>query len=138
MRKFLIASHGTFSKGAQSSLDIIIGHMENVFLIQAYLDENKSIEEELAEILQQINNDDELIIFTDLLGGSITNQAISVALKKNVHIISGFNLPLLIDMLMADQDTPVAEQIENSINNAKEQIVHVNKMINTPNDQRST
>ena len=39
MRKFLIATHGTFANGVKSSLDIIIGQTENVFLIQAYVEE---------------------------------------------------------------------------------------------------
>jgi hypothetical protein len=37
-RKYLIATHGSFAKGIKSSLDIIIGPMDNVFLIEAYLD----------------------------------------------------------------------------------------------------
>ena len=50
-RKFLIATHGAFAKGIKSSLDIIVGEMDNVFLIQAYLDESKSVEEGLCRCL---------------------------------------------------------------------------------------
>ena len=67
MRKFLIATHGTFAKGVKSSLDIIIGPMENVFLIEAYVNENKSIEDEVTAVLQNVKDEDELIIFSDLL-----------------------------------------------------------------------
>ncbi|HNW56682.1 MAG TPA: hypothetical protein PLR88_10305 [Bacteroidales bacterium] len=138
MRKFLIATHGTFAKGIQSSLDIIIGHTENVFLIQAYIDENKSIEDEVDAVLKQVSDNDELIIFTDILGGSITNQILQYAMRQNVYVISGFNLPLLLDILLADQETPVNEVIETGISNAKEQMVFVNNLItakkNEPND----
>ncbi len=41
-RKFLIATHGTLAAGIKSSLNIIIGKVEHVFLIQAYVDENTS------------------------------------------------------------------------------------------------
>jgi fructoselysine/glucoselysine PTS system EIIA component len=129
MRKYLIAAHGTFATGIHSSLELIIGKMENVFLIQAYTGENRSIKEELDIVLQQINSNDELIVFTDLMGGSITNQVLQYALKENVYIVSGFNLPLLLDILLADTDTPVNEVIETGISNAKDQIVFVNKLI---------
>jgi fructoselysine and glucoselysine-specific PTS system IIA component len=129
MRKFLIATHGSFSAGIKTSLDIIIGEMENVFIIQAYVNGNKSIENELTEVLKNVGDEDELIVFSDLLGGSITNQVLRVALKANVHTVSGFNLPLLIDILLADTETPVIEVIETAITNAKEQIVYVNKLI---------
>lgn len=135
MRKFLIATHGTFSSGIKSSLDIIIGQMENVFIIEAYVDGNKSIEDALNNVLKQVNDNDELIVFSDLLGGSITNQVLRYALKENVHVVSGINLPLLIDVMLADTETPVAEAIESAIVNAKDQIVYVNKLINSNKEE---
>jgi len=133
MRKFLIAAHGKFASGIKSSLDIIIGETENIFVIDAYADGNKSIEDELAKILENIKPDDELIVFSDLMGGSITNQVLRFALRENVHIVSGMNLPLLIDIIMADVDIPVADTIENSLKAAREQVVYVNKLFNKEN-----
>lgn len=136
-RKFLIATHGAFAKGVKSALDIIVGEMDNVFLIQAYLDESKPVEEELASILETITDTEELIIFTDLLGGSVNNIMLRNALHENVHIVSGFNLPLLIEVLLGDADSPVIEVIENAISNAKEQMVYVNKLITLTNNQEN-
>lgn len=133
MRKFLIATHGTFAKGIQSSLEMITGATENLFIIQAYTGENRSIEEELGAVLRQINDDDELIVFTDLMGGSITNQVVQHALRENVYIISGVNLPLLLDIILADPDIPVNDVIETGISNAKDQIVFVNRLITSKN-----
>jgi len=113
---------------------MIIGETDNVFLIQAYLDDNISVEDELAAVLTHITADDELVIFTDLLGGSVNNIMIREALKQNVHIVSGFNLPLLIEVIMSDAGTPVTEVIETAIIDGKEQIVYVNKLITQQND----
>ena len=113
---------------------MIIGETDNVFLLQAYLDDNISVEDELAAVLTHITAEDELVIFTDLLGGSVNNIMIREALKPNVHIVSGFNLPLLIEIIMGDAGTPVIEIIEEAIANAKEQMVYVNKLITQQND----
>jgi mannose/fructose-specific phosphotransferase system component IIA len=129
MRKFLIATHGAFANGVKSSLEIIIGETEKLFLIGAYLDQNVSVEDELKPILDSLNDDDELIIFTDLLGGSVNNIMLREALRENVHILSGFNLPLLIEVILSDTDTPIAEVIESAIENAKAQLAYVNKLI---------
>jgi fructoselysine/glucoselysine PTS system EIIA component len=133
MRKFIIATHGTLAAGIKSSLDIIIGSMEYVFLIQAYVGENTSVEVEIRNVLEQVSDHDELVIFSDILGGSITNQMLQHALKPNVHIVSGFNLPLIIDILLADSVTPIEEVINTALNNAKEQMVYVNKLLTTQN-----
>jgi fructoselysine/glucoselysine PTS system EIIA component len=127
-RNFLIATHGQFARGVKSSLDIIIGQTENLFLIEAYVEENKGIESEMEAILKNIGERDELIIFTDLLGGSITNQVLRSTQGRNVHVVSGFNLALLIEVLMAGADIPAPEVIESAIANAKEQIAYVNKL----------
>ncbi|HEY4326675.1 MAG TPA: PTS sugar transporter subunit IIA [Mucilaginibacter sp.] len=132
-RKFLIATHGTFAAGIKSSLDIIIGAMDNVFLIQAYVDENIQVETQIKEVLEQLNDEDELIVFSDIMGGSITNQVLQHLLGPNVHVVSGFNLPLVIDILLSDTATPAEEVINTSIENAREQMVYVNKLLATQN-----
>lgn len=133
-RRFLIATHGTFSAGAKSSLDMIIGAVPYVFIIQAYLDEKVNVEQQIQEILEQVSDQDELVIFSDIMGGSVTNQLLQHALKPNIHILSGFNLPLLIDVMLADQDTPVNEVIRSAIENAKEQMVYVNELLTSENN----
>jgi fructoselysine/glucoselysine PTS system EIIA component len=129
MRKFLIATHGSLAGGAQSSLEMILGSTDNIFVLQAYAEENKSIQDELEIIFNQVSATDEMIIFTDLMGGSVTNQVLQYTRKENVYVISGFNLPLLLDIVLADADTPVMEVIETGIQNAKDQIVFVNKLL---------
>ncbi|WP_184545580.1 PTS sugar transporter subunit IIA [Mucilaginibacter sp. FT3.2] len=131
MRKFLIATHGAFAQGIKSSLDVIIGETENLFLIGAYLDQNIAVEDELKPIMDALTAEDELIIFTDLLGGSVNNIMIREALRDNVHIISGFNLPLLIEVILGDADIPIDELIESALLNAKAQLTYVNKLIET-------
>ncbi|HTD99805.1 MAG TPA: hypothetical protein VK668_10975 [Mucilaginibacter sp.] len=134
-RKFLIATHGTLAAGAKSSLDIIIGESANLFLIQAYVDEHSSVEAEIKQILEQVSDEDELIVFSDIMGGSVTNQLLQHALRPNVHIVSGFNLPLIIDVMLADTDTPIEEVIHSALENAKEQMVYVNRLLTSQNQE---
>jgi fructoselysine/glucoselysine PTS system EIIA component len=131
MRKFLIATHGTFAAGIKSSLEMITGEADNLYIIQAYTDGNKSIGDELDSVINSVLADDELIIFTDLAGGSITSQILQSGMKENVYIIAGVNLPLLLDIILSDPDKPVIEVIETGITNARDQIVFVNKLINS-------
>jgi len=51
-----------------------------------------------------------------------------------VHVISGFNLPLLIEIMTADTDTPVEETIALAIGSAKEQMTYVNKLLTLQKD----
>jgi len=131
MRKFLIATHGAFAAGVKSSLEMITGETDTLYIIQAYTDGNKFIGDELDSVINSVLADDELIIFTDLAGGSITSQILQHGMKENIYIIAGVNLPLLLDIILSDPDRPVIEVIETGITNAREQIVFVNKLINS-------
>jgi fructoselysine and glucoselysine-specific PTS system IIA component len=136
IRKFLIATHGRLAGGVKSSLDIITGAMDGIFLIEAYVDENRSLEDEIKTILQQVGDNDELIVFSDIMGGSVTNQVLQYALQANVHVVSGFNLPLVIEIILADADAPAAEIIAEAIENAKQQMVYVNKLLTAQNQEQ--
>lgn len=136
-RKFLIATHGTLASGVKSSLDIIIGATENLFLMQAYVEENKSLEDEILALVAALGDDDELIVFSDLLGGSVTNQILQYGLRDNVHVVAGFNLGLIMEILLADNEIEAEQIISEAITHAKEQMVYVNKLLtakNTIND----
>jgi fructoselysine and glucoselysine-specific PTS system IIA component len=130
-RKFIIATHGRMASGIKSSLEMIIGQTEGLFLIEAYIEGNKGIEEELERVLSNIDTQAELIVFTDLLGGSITNQVLRLTHGRNIHIVSGFNLAMLIETIMADPSEPIDEIVESAIIAAREQLVYVNKLMNS-------
>lgn len=133
-RKFLIATHGTFANGLKSSLDVIAGPQKDVFFIQAYLDNVDSIQGELETLLQNKGPQEEWVIFTDLLGGSITNQVVRYASGEHVHIIAGVNLPLLLELVLTDPSIPVEAVIEDILIKAREQMVYVNKLLQSNND----
>jgi fructoselysine and glucoselysine-specific PTS system IIA component len=136
-RKFLIATHGALASGFRSSLELIAGAGDSVHIIQAYLDENKPVNEELTNMFGSAGSDEEWVVFSDLLGGSITNQLVQAAAGKNVHIIAGFNLPLLLEVVLSDPEEPIEGILEAAIDRAREQLVYVNKLINLKNDNEN-
>ena len=131
MRKFLLATHGAFASGIKSSLEMITGENENVHIIGAYTEGNKPIESELNNILAGCQPGDELIIFTDIAGGSITSEILRLTRMENVYVIAGMNLPLLLDIVLADPEIPADEIIESGISTAREQILFVSKLMNS-------
>src|SRR5690349_15929553 len=101
MRKFLIAGHGRFASGLKSALDIITGETDRIWAIDAYTDENKSIDDDIRRIVAELKKDDDLIVFTDLMGGSITNQVVRNIDLDRIHVLAGTNFPLLIDLVLS-------------------------------------
>lgn len=125
MRKFLIATHGTFASGIKTSLELIAGPCGQVYTLDAYLEGGKTIEDELDDLINSMDESDELVVLTDLAGGSVTNRILVKTPQPAVHLVAGVNLPLLLDVVLADEQTPLSEIIEPAIARAKEQILDV-------------
>ena len=133
-RKFLIVSHGALAGGFRSALELITGAAGDVIVLQAYLEENVPVEEDLSRLLQGAGETEEWVVFTDLLGGSITNQVLRVMANlpghDAIHIVAGVNLPLVIEVVLGDIETPVTELLTEAVDRAREQLVYVNGFIN--------
>jgi fructoselysine and glucoselysine-specific PTS system IIA component len=131
-RKFLIVSHGGLARGIQSSLELIAGATEGVYALEAYVNENKPIEEALVQLFAEEGV--EWVVFSDLLGGSVTNQVLRAGKDKPVFVVAGFNLPLVIEVVLADVELPVEEVLREAVNRAREQLVYVNPLLTQPNN----
>ena len=128
-RKILIASHHRMAFGLLDTLKYINPNIESIATLNAYLS-NLPIEQEIEKSLENVNlGHDELIIFTDLPGGSV-NQAFVPYLKyEHVQLISGMNLPLVLGVILSlpsDDNYLKPEELRKLIIEAKEQIVYVN------------
>lgn len=129
MRKFLFASHGYLASGILSSLELIMGMQNNVDIICAYTTQGFDMKSEINKRLDQLDEQDELIVVTDVLGGSVNNEFMDAMgrTKKKVHLISGLNLALLMNLIVAKDDEQATEKIiRSSLEEAKSTMMYCN------------
>lgn len=139
----MIATHGKFAEGILSALNIIGGEFGNVTCMGAYLNGNEGVQEQAAAYLEGIGDSDELIVFTDLMAGSVTNEILRCTLPDHTHIVSGINLPMLLAVMLAGEDEPIEQVIKEGVESAREQLVYINDLIDLSkgggkNDQTHT
>lgn len=123
MRQYVIATHGFMAGGIKSTLEIIIGPQKNLTCINAYTKECPDPMPEFNKIINE-HPDDEIIIMTDLMGGSVNNNAMVLTENKRVHLVTGINLAVVIGILMSDEKDSVESVIEKAVDSGKEMIIH--------------
>ena len=127
MKKILLATHGNFASGIKSSLEIILGEQETIHAIDAYVGEI-SFEDQLNAYLQTVNEqEDVIIIMTDLFGGSVNQKAINLVQSDNIHIVTGLNLPLLLELQLLTEEQCKKEKIKQLIETSREQVMYVER-----------
>ena len=99
MRKFIVASHGYMAKGLVHTAEMVLGKLENLNYICAYVDDGRPFEESIRDAMEEMEAGDEMIIMTDIYGGSVCNTFLSYINNRQIYQVAGMNLPLLIELV---------------------------------------
>ncbi|WP_100486297.1 PTS sugar transporter subunit IIA [Sporolactobacillus pectinivorans] len=100
MVTIVIASHGSFSEALIGTAKMIFGNMENVAAVTFKPGEGaENLLEKYTAISNHFDHDGALFL-VDLFGGSPYNAASRfVARKQNMDVVTGVNLPMLVEVL---------------------------------------
>lgn len=116
--KALIATHGMMASGVVNTLSLFTD-CNDIRYLNAYVDES-DYTQQIVDFINQIDETETAIIFTDIIGGSVNQKVVAMNHRKNVKIITGFNLALILEIIMSDATQD--EQIEVIIEQAREQM----------------
>lgn len=120
MKQILIATHGKMASGIRYTAELIVGKMDEITTIDAYVTPEDNVEKKFEEYFAQHEND-RIFVFTDLMGGSVNQKLLGYSQKENVTLITGTNLPVLMQVLMADDDV-TEDEIQEFIDDAREEL----------------
>ena len=124
MKQILIATHGKMASGIRYTAELIVGKMDEITTIDAYVTPEDNVEKKFEEYFAQHEND-RIFVFTDLMGGSVNQKLLGYSQKESVTLITGTNLPVLMQVMMADNDV-TEEEIQEFIDDAREELQMVN------------
>lgn len=103
MRAYLLISHGGFAEALKESLKMITGERDDLFAVGlAHDDGPESFSAKLQAKLEEMKAYDDILVFTDMLGGSPGNAAVMKFLNtSNVNVISGMNFPMILSTVLS-------------------------------------
>lgn len=100
MYKIIIATHGTLAEAFKSTLKMFTNDIDDVYSVGLTETGVEEFKEKIDNIMKKAYEDGkEILVLADLFGGTPFNTAM-LEIKgkyKNVEVIAGVNLPLLIE-----------------------------------------
>ena len=114
MRKVILMSHGNLAEGMLHSLEMIIGKQPQMTAVGAYLTPEDDFEQRIRILLEKTSADDEVIIVTDLFGGSVNNCCMLYLDDPRVHILSGMNLSMLAELIAYPDTEDISTVLQNA------------------------
>lgn len=132
MIKLILITHGNFAEGIFHSAQVITGDIDNISIFSLNPGDSVSeLSDNIQSSLEEISTSQNILILTDILGGSPTNIAVSHLMSYNFECLTGLNLPMLLEAILTRQEENL--DFTQYVNNVKKAgttgIVHINKLI---------
>lgn len=124
--RYVIACHGEMASGIKKTIEMLIGKRENLYCLTAYVN-SQDFHTEVKQLLDSFPPDEMIYVFTDIFGGSVNQTILPFLNCYKIQLISGMNLPLILDFILRDAELS-DEEIDKEIKQAQNQIIHVNKI----------
>ncbi|MBF0775910.1 MULTISPECIES: PTS sugar transporter subunit IIA [Streptococcus] len=96
--QLVVVAHGEFASGILTSLRLIAGEVEKVVAIDFV--EGMSAQEVKDRIKQTISGEKQVLILTDLVGGTPFKTSVELVVEQGqqeIAVLSGLNLAMLLD-----------------------------------------
>ena len=123
----IVTGHGSFATGITSGLKLLAGEPEAFESVDFTPEDSvDSLKEKLKAALERLQDCEEVIIFTDLTGGSPFNVSIGLKMEmeRELQVIGGTNLPVVLNAFMARMmGTEAGQLAEDSLKAGKEAMV---------------
>ena len=130
MRQYIFASHAHFATGIKESTELLSGARDNVHDLSMFVDGRTDVAEEAAKLLATFDPADDVIVCTDLFGGSVNNEFTKVVqTRPGTHLVTNMNLPLLIQLLFVPDSTPIDEAIRQIVEADDTKVKYVNDLL---------
>ena len=120
-----IITHGKFAEGIQQSLSIFLGEDHHFDAISAYVNDDLQPKAQIDEYMKTINDSDQLIFLTDIMGGSVNTLVMPYLARPNTYIIAGINFPLLLQLSALPENANL-DSFHHLVENCRKSIVLMN------------
>jgi PTS system mannose-specific IIA component len=108
----VLVTHGALAVEFKSALEHVVGPQEQCQTIA--IGPEDDMEERRNDILAAVDDADTgqgVIILTDMFGGTPSNLAISVMQNREVEVIAGVNLPMLVKLARVRTDQSIKDAV---------------------------
>lgn len=110
----LIVTHGHLGEELLKSAELIMGEQKDAMAMALNLgDEVDHLKSEVEKVVVENKvAGKETIMFVDVLGGSPSNVALYMLKKYGVKVITGVNLPMLLEMFSSRNSVSLDELVD--------------------------
>ncbi|MDF1687460.1 MAG: PTS system mannose-specific IIA component [Parvibaculaceae bacterium] len=126
----VLVTHGQLASQFVAAMEHVVGPQEHVVSICIGPDDDmEQRRRDILEAVDQVDQDDGVILLTDMFGGTPSNLAISIMDKAKVEVIAGINLPMLIKLASVREQMSLSEAVDKAQESGRKYISVASKVL---------
>jgi PTS system mannose-specific IIA component len=95
----VVVGHGRLGQEMVRTVEGVLGHTEALeAVVTAFGDTPEEIRGRIGSAVRRVDRGVGVIILTDMLGDTATNQSLVVARELGAEVVAGVNMPILIKL----------------------------------------
>lgn len=125
----VVATHGRLAEEMIRTAEAVVGPLGQVTPV-SIVATSPDVRSELRAAIQRVDQGDGVLLLTDLLGGSPTNLCVSFLAERQVEVVTGVNLPMLLKLSgLRASGKPIAQIAHDLAEAGQRAIGHVSESL---------
>jgi len=137
----VVVAHGNLADELISAVKFVLSQEPSVKFAGVSLEQSSRRSDNYEEIIDNsIKSVDEgggVLLVTDMFGGTPSNISLTFLDKKNIEVISGVNLPMLLKLSTLKSNVKIKEAIKIAEKAGKDNIIVASKLLNKNKEQNT-
>lgn len=127
----LVVSHCNLAQELINTAEFIVGKLKAVKAIPINPSQNdENFRREIKSAIKEIDEGDGVLILTDMFGGTPCNVSLSFLKEEKVDVVTGVNLPMLIELAYTRKGKKLWEVAETIRSCGKRSISSASQILN--------
>jgi PTS system mannose-specific IIA component len=125
----VVATHGKLAEEMIRTAEAVVGDLRQVAPLSVVAT-SPDVRSDLRAAIERVDQGDGVLLLTDLLGGSPTNLCVSFLNDRQVEVVTGVNLPMLLKLQsLRASGKPIAEIARDLVEVGQRAIGHVSDAV---------
>src|SRR5262245_34377698 len=108
----VLVTHGCLATEFRAALEHVVGAQKQIETVTIGPDDDlESRRKDILDAVCRVDTGAVVVVLTDMFGGTPSNLAISCMNGRQVEVIAGINLPMLIKLASVRDEKPLSDAV---------------------------
>jgi PTS system mannose-specific IIA component len=124
----VVATHGKLAEELIRTAEAVVGEIAQIVPV-SIVATSPDVRTELKAAIQRVDQGQGVLLLTDIFGGSPTNLCLSFLTERQVEVVTGVNLPMLLQLPGARMKGNIVEVAQKLVEAGQKSVAHASEAL---------